>query len=163
MIDVRVAENDGVDLIRVKREVGVPLAGVFALPLVHAAIEQDLVVPHFDEVHPQLQAWNASHEVWQRRLSLTSLIHYSGKHAVFLRPGPMLALAANCVTDHRKEVEMALGWVLREAGQAHPDAVTAFLSDHAASLSARAYARAIERRAPAERQQLLLARKTRLA
>ncbi len=109
----------------------------------------------FDAVYPQLQAWNAAPSEWLRRISLTSLIHYSGKNAVFLAPAQMLPLVANCVTDHRKYVELAVGWVLRELGHVHRDAATAFLERHAASMSARAYARAVERRAPSERAQLL--------
>jgi 3-methyladenine DNA glycosylase AlkD len=116
---------------------------------------------HFEAVYPQLQAWNDSPSEWLRRLSLTSLIHYSGKNAVFLAPEQMLPLVANCVADHRKFVELAVGWVLRELGHVHPDPVTAFLERHAASMSSRAYARAIERRAPAERAQWLALRKAR--
>jgi 3-methyladenine DNA glycosylase AlkD len=80
---------------------------------------------------------------------------------VFLAPAQMLPLVANCVADHRKYVELAVGWVLRELGHAHPDAVTAFLERHAACMSSRAYTRAIERRTPAERAQLLAIRKAR--
>ncbi len=113
----------------------------------------------FEDVYPQLQAWNTAPSEWLRRLSLTSLIHYSGKNAVFLAPEQMLPLVANCVADHRKYVELAVGWVLRELGHVHPDEVAAFLERHAASMSSRAYARAIERRAPAERARLLAMRK----
>ena len=71
----------------------------------------------------------------------------------------MLPLVANCGADHRKYVELAVGWVLRELGHVHPDAVTAFLERHAASMSLRAYTRAIDRRTPVERAQLLAIRK----
>ena len=116
---------------------------------------------HFEAVYPQLQAWNAAPSEWLRRLSLTSLIHYSGKNAVFLPPEQMLPLVANCVADHRKCVELAVSWVLRELGHVHPDEVAAFLERHAARMSSRAYTRAVERRAPAERAQLLAMRKAR--
>lgn len=115
----------------------------------------------FDAVYPQLQAWNASPGEWLRRISLTSLIHYSGKNAVFLPPEQMLPLIENCIADHRKYVELAVGWVLRELGHAHPDAVTAFLERHAASMSTRSYTRSVERRTPAERAQLLAKRRAR--
>ncbi len=115
----------------------------------------------FGEVYPQLQAWNVSQNEWLRRLSLTSLIHYSGKHAVFLPPEQMLPLLANCAADHRKVVELALGWVLREVGHVYPDEAAAFLERHAASMSSRAYQRAVERRAPEERAKLLEMRRSR--
>ena len=116
---------------------------------------------HFEAVYPQLQAWNASPSEWLRRISLTSLIHYSGKNAVFLPPQQMLPLVENCIADRRKYVELAVGWVLRELGHVHPNDVTAFLERHAASMSTRAYARAVERRAPAERARLLAMRTAR--
>jgi 3-methyladenine DNA glycosylase AlkD len=109
----------------------------------------------FDDVHPQLVVWNASEQEWLRRISLTSLIHYSGKNAVFLTPEQMLPLAANCVADHRRYVALALGWVLRELGHTQPRAVDAFLHEHAARMSTPAYTRAIERRDPRERGRLI--------
>lgn len=128
-----------------------------------SAVYSRLLEAQFNLVYPQLQAWNAAPSPWLRRLSLTSLIHYSGKHAVFLTPQQMLPLAEHCVTDHRKVVELALGWVLRELGHAHPDAVTGFLERHAAAMSARALARAVERRAPVQRAHWLALRKARRA
>jgi 3-methyladenine DNA glycosylase AlkD len=119
-----------------------------------------LLAAQFDAVYPQLQAWNAAPGEWQRRLSITSLIHYSGKNAVFLQPGPMLPLLAACVADHRKYVELALGWVLRELGHVHTDAANGFLRQHGAAMSARAFGRAIEARPPQEQARL---KKTRAA
>jgi len=115
----------------------------------------------FDDVYPQLQAWNAAPSEWLRRISLTSLIHYSGKNAVFLAPAQMLPLLANCVADHRKYIELAVGWVLRELAHRHPDAVADFLECHAANLSSRAFARAVEQCAPAQRARLLAVKKAR--
>ena len=126
-----------------------------------SAIYSRVLEAHFEAVYPQLQAWNASPSEWLRRISLTSLIHYSGKNAVFLSPEQMLPLVANCVADHRKYVELAVGWVLRELGHVHPDEVSAFLERHVAGMSSRAYTRAIERRAPAERAQLMAMHKAR--
>ena len=128
-----------------------------------SAIYSRVLEAHFEAVYPQLQAWNAAPSEWLRRLSVTSLIHYSGKNAVFLPPRQMLPLVENCVADHRRHVELAVGWVLRELGHAHPDEVAAFLERHAGGMSSRAYARAVERRAPAERAQLLAMRKARAA
>lgn len=124
-----------------------------------AGIYSRILQAHFDDVYPQLQAWNAAPGLWLRRLSLTSLIHYTGKNAVFLPAHRMLPLIENCVDDHRPYVELAVGWVLREAGQVHPEPVTAFLERHAARMSARAFARAIEKRTAKERSRLQSLRK----
>ena len=40
-----------------------------------------------DDVYPQLLDWNSAEGEWLRRISLVSLVHYSGKNAVFLPPG----------------------------------------------------------------------------
>jgi 3-methyladenine DNA glycosylase AlkD len=119
-----------------------------------SGIYSRLLAAQFDAVYPRLQSWNSAQDQWQRRLSITSLIRYSGKNAVFLRPEPMLPLLANCVADHRKYVELALGWVLRELGHVHRDAADAFLHEHGAAMSARAVGRAIEARSPPEQARL---------
>ena len=51
VVDVGVAEDDRVDLVRVKREVAVALPGFLAAALVQPAVEQDLVVADFEQVH----------------------------------------------------------------------------------------------------------------
>lgn len=98
-------------------------------------------------VMPQLLAWSRDegHE-WKRRIAMTSLIHYSGRNAVFLPPAQMLPVLANVVGDARATVQLALGWVLRELDRDHPAVVDAFLAEHAAHIGAPARRRALERR-----------------
>ena len=59
-----------------------------------------------------------------------SLIHYSGKNAVFLPVEKVLPLVSNCLDDQRHYVQMAVGWVLREMGRVYGGEVTAFLETH---------------------------------
>lgn len=106
------------------------------------------------EVYPQLAEWNASSSEWLRRISLTSLVHYTGKHAVFFPPHQVLPLVERCVEDHRQYVQLAVGWVLRETGSVYADEVTSFLETHAGEMGPRAFARAIERRDEGERKRL---------
>ncbi len=110
-------------------------------------------------VYPQLERWNRAKSMWLRRLSLVSLIHYTGKNAVFLQPGRVLPLVSNCLTDERYYVQKAVGWVLREMGHVYPDEIRAFLIDHITSVSSIAFTRAIERRSPVEKEELRLLRK----
>jgi len=128
------------------------LAGLYS-----RLLEQD-----FAEVYPMLQSWNESESEWLRRMSIVSLIHYSGKNAVFLPPDQVLPMVANCVADHRYYVQTAVGWVLREMGHAYPDEVTAFLEANLTAMSAAAFSRAIERRPKAERDELRSRRNDRL-
>jgi 3-methyladenine DNA glycosylase AlkD len=111
-----------------------------------------------DDVYPELEKWNQSDGQWLRRISIVSLIHYSGKNAVFLPPVRVLPLVTNCLDDHRHYVELAVGWVLREMGHVYPDDIAEYLKAHAGSMSSPAFARAIERRSAAERAELLAVR-----
>jgi 3-methyladenine DNA glycosylase AlkD len=115
------------------------------------------------EVYPQLMAWNRAEAEWLRRISLVSLIHYSGKNAVFLPPEKVLPLVSNCLDDQRYYVQMAVGWVLREMGHVYRQAITHYLETHADQLGTPAFARAIERQSAKERTRLRELRKQRLA
>ncbi len=112
-----------------------------------------------DDVYPQLLDWNSAEGEWLRRISLVSLVHYSGKNAVFLPPGEVLPLVSTCLGDTRHYVQTAVGWVLRELGQVYPDEVGHYLEEHASQMSASAFSRAIERRSPDERARLRELRK----
>ena len=113
-----------------------------------------------DDVYPQLLAWNGADDEWLRRISLVSLIHYSGKNAVFLPPGKVLPLVSTCLDDPRHYVQTAVGWVLREMGQVYPDEIGHYLEAHATAMRASAFSRAIERRSPDERARLRKLRKS---
>jgi 3-methyladenine DNA glycosylase AlkD len=107
-----------------------------------------------DQVFPQLCAWNEAESEWLRRISLVSLIHYSGTNAVFLPPETVLPLVSNCLDDSRHYVQTAVGWVLREMGNVYPEAITAYLDANAPRMGADALSRAIERRPQDERARL---------
>jgi 3-methyladenine DNA glycosylase AlkD len=89
--------------------------------------------------------WNQSKEEWLRRISLVSLIHYTGKNAVYLPLKKVLPLVSNCLDDERYYVQTAVGWVLREMGNVYPKEVMKYLESHIEKLSSVAFTRAIER------------------
>ncbi|MBM3179960.1 MAG: DNA alkylation repair protein [Chloroflexi bacterium] len=115
------------------------------------------------EVYPQLISWNHTEGEWLRRISLVSLIHYSGKNAVFLSPEKVLPLVSNCLDDHRYYVQTAVGWVLREMGHIYGNEIIKYLKSHAERISTPAFSRAIERYTSKERTRLRDMRKHRLA
>jgi 3-methyladenine DNA glycosylase AlkD len=108
-----------------------------------------------DAVYPQLVKWNHAEDLWLRRISLVSLIHYSGKNAVFVPLDRALPLVTTCLQDDREYVQKAVGWVLREIGNAYPDEIRDYIEEHIAMLSTVALRRAIERRSPAVKAGLL--------
>jgi len=111
------------------------------------------------EVYPQLILWNHVEDEWLRRISLVSLIHYSGKNAVFLPPKKVLPLVSNCLDDDHYYVQTAVGWVLREMGHVYKSEITKYLETHAKRLSTPAFSRAIERYTSRERTRLRDTRK----
>jgi 3-methyladenine DNA glycosylase AlkD len=109
---------------------------------------------YHDDVYPQLCEWNAAESEWLRRISLVSLIHYSGKNAVFLPTDEVLPLVSDCLADRRHYVQTAVGWVLRETGNAYPEEVAAYLKAKAPMMGAGALTRATEHWPPEERAKL---------
>lgn len=95
-----------------------------------------------DAVYPLLRQWNRAEDQWLRRISLVSLIHYSGKNAVFLPLDRVLPLVTTCLRDEREYVQKAVGWVLREMGRAYPVEVASYIDAHRTTMSAVALRRA---------------------
>jgi 3-methyladenine DNA glycosylase AlkD len=113
--------------------------------------------------YPQIESWNLDENEWLRRISLVSLIHYSGKNAVFLPLNKVLPLVSNCIADQRYYIQTAVGWVLRETGHVYDNEITNFLETHSDKMGTQAFSRAIERLSPGERTRLRNMRKIRLA
>jgi len=111
------------------------------------------------EIHPQMESWNLDANEWLRRISLVSLIHYSGRNAVFLPPSEVLPFVSNCIDDPRYYVQTAVGWVLREMGHVYNNEITKFLETHVQQMGAQAFSRAIKRLSPGERTRLRNVRK----
>lgn len=118
---------------------------------------------HPAKVYPQIVSWNHSESEWLRRISLVSLIHYTGKNAVFLQLGQVLPLISNCLDDERYYVQTAVGWVLREMGHVYKNEITKYIETHAERMSTPAFSRAIEKLNSNERTQLRDIRKHRIA
>jgi 3-methyladenine DNA glycosylase AlkD len=115
------------------------------------------------KVYPQIVSWNHSKSEWLRRISLVSLIHYSGKNAVFLPPKKVLPLVSNCINDHRYYVQTAVGWVLREMGHVYKSEIRKYLETHIGMIGPQAFSRAVEKMISKERTQLRNLRKLRSA
>ena len=128
-----------------------------------SAIYSRILESYPAEVYPQLISWNHSENEWLRRTSLVSLIHYTGKKAVFLPPKKVLPLVSTCLDDQRYYVQTAVGWVLRETGNVYQSEITKYLEVNAAKMSTPAFSRAIEKHSPKERKRLQEMRKLRLA
>ena len=99
---------------------------------------------YFDEVYEDLLKWNKADDLWPKRISIVSLIHYTGKKAVFLPPDVVLPMVERCIGDHRYYMQKATGWVLREMNRGYPKDVEAFLTQHLATIGSDALSRSVE-------------------
>ena len=110
-----------------------------------------LVEADRETVLPELQRWNVEEDLWPKRVSIVSLIHYTGKNAVFLPPDVVLPMVDNCVEDRRYYMQKAVGWVLREMWRVHPDEVGDYVQSVLPRIAPAAFTRAIERHPKEER------------
>jgi 3-methyladenine DNA glycosylase AlkD len=110
-----------------------------------SAIYSRILEAYPEKVYPQMIKWNQSKSEWLKRISLVSLIHYSGKNAVYLPLTKVLPLVSNCLGDERYYVQTAVGWVLREMGNVYPKEVMKYLETHIERLSSVAFSKTIER------------------
>ena len=107
----------------------------------------------YDRVLPTLLDWNEADDLWPKRISIVSLIHYTGKKAVFLSPDVVLPMVARCIPDHRYYMQKATGWVLREMRRGYPLDVETFLETHLKDIGRSALTRATEHMPKDEREQ----------
>lgn len=118
-----------------------------------------VIAADVDRAWPNVTEWNQSANEWLRRVSLVNLVHYSGKNAVYLSPERVFPLVRACVGDLRPSLQTAVGWVLREMSGTYRDETAQFLAEHADTLGAKAFARAIEKLPEGERQALTAQRR----
>ncbi len=112
-----------------------------------------LVEADRETVLPVLRCWNAGEDLWPKRVSIVSLIHY-GKNAVYLPPEVVLPMLDNCIEDRRHYMQRAVGWVLRDMWRAYPDEVGDYVLRVLPRIAPAAFTRAIERQPKEERARL---------
>jgi 3-methyladenine DNA glycosylase AlkD len=117
-------------------------------------LEQDSTL-----VYPTLEEWSASENPWLRRLSIVSLLYYSGQRQTCLPFRKIIALVEPQLSHDHHYVQRGVGWVLREAGNVYPLETNAFLGKNAAQLSAIAFAAATEKLSFCKKEKLKQKRK----
>ncbi len=110
-------------------------------------------------VYPTLAKWNRSQNPWQRRLSIVSLFYYARLRKKFLPVGKIFPLVLNQLDHPHYYVQKGVGWVLRELSQAYPKECSIFLNKNLGSISAVAFAAAVEKINVKEKERLKALRK----
>ena len=96
-------------------------------------------------VGPQIALWNGSRHSWERRVSLTGLYYYSALRKN--QPDSQFVLRCLCslIDDEEYYVQKAVGWTLRELGNAEPKIHKIFLEENLGRIDSRAFSTAIEK------------------
>ena len=92
---------------------------------------------------PVLECWNMDESLWPRRVSIVSLIHYSGKNAVFLPPDEVLPMVIAASKTAATMQSRRLGSTRDVAGVSRGN--RGYLKANADRIAPSAYTRAIER------------------
>ena len=91
------------------------------------------------EVAEPLARWSDDGPLWLRRAPAAAFASFAGKPAPFPELGALsLQVCAALVRDEQRFAQTAVGWLLRELSKQLPAEVTAFVEEHAASLSTEA-------------------------
>ncbi|MFI5221648.1 MAG: DNA alkylation repair protein [Bacteroidia bacterium] len=102
-------------------------------------------------VYDQLEKWNSSRNVWERRQSVVTMAIYYRKSDV-IPFQKSIRFVNSLIGDEDYFVEKGIGWMLREMGTKFPKEHSAFLSKNCARLSSSAFATATERIGPGEKE-----------
>jgi 3-methyladenine DNA glycosylase AlkD len=124
-----------------------------------AKIYAHVVETNPDLILPSLRRWNGAPNPWLRRMSLTSLIEYARKRRRFLPYDELMSFVLPLIDDDAFYVQKGLGWTVREIGNAYPEQIATFMTEHAARLSPQAWPGATKNMSQAEKARLMAIRK----
>ncbi len=114
---------------------------------------------HLELIYQQLQIWNKSKNIWERRQSLVCLFYYSRTRKQFLSFEQSIELITNLLDDKEYYVQKGLGWALREASNVYYEYTFDFIQQHIKQIKPAAYSAAIEKLLPHHKEQVKMMRK----
>lgn len=112
-----------------------------------------------DLVYPQLEEWNKSANLWQRRQSVVSLLYFSRTKKTYPTQPQITKLLEPLLTDDEYYVQKGVGWAMRELHTVYPEAAHTFLVQHIRNVSPIAFTIAIEKMTSEEKEAIKLMRK----
>ncbi len=112
-----------------------------------------------DQVYPQLQKWNQSPDLWQRRQSIVSLLYFASTKKVYLPYGHIIPLIDRLLNDPEYYVQKAVGWSLKELSVAYPEEAYSYMMSNIHIITGIAFSPATERLTPAQKRSLKEKRK----
>lgn len=102
-------------------------------------------IERFPECIPELKGWTGSPNRWLRRASAVTMV-IPARKGLFLED--ILDIAGRLLCDRDDLVQKGYGWMLKEAGKAHPEEVFRFVMEHRKDMPRTALRYAIEKMPP---------------
>ena len=115
------------------------------------------VIP--DEVLPQLEKWNKSKNLWDRRQSVVSLLYFSRTKKVVLPFDTIIKFIARLLEDNEYYVQKGVGWASRELYNVYPKENLKYLEKNIKRISAIAFSPATEKLKKEDKERLKKIRK----
>ena len=112
-----------------------------------------------EKVLKQLQQWNKSTNLWDKRQSLISLLYFSRTKKIILPFDTIIYLVNGLVNDSEYYVQKAVGWTLKELYNVYPIETLQYLENKIRNISPIAFTIAIEKLDKKEKERLKEMRK----
>lgn len=112
-----------------------------------------------DKVLGQLEQWNKSPNLWDRRQSLVSLLYFSRTKKVFLHFDTIIQFIDRLLIDEEYYVQKAVGWSLKESYNVYPRETLRYLYENSTRISATAFGAATEKLKKEDKKRLKNIRK----
>ncbi len=110
------------------------------------------VIP--DEVLPQLEKWNKSVNLWDRRQSVVSLLYFSRTKKAVLPYDTIIKFINRLLDDKEYYVQKGVGWALKELYQVYPKKTLKYLEKNIKNISSIAFSPATEKLKKKDKEKL---------
>ena len=107
----------------------------------------------------QLEQWNKSTNLWNRRQSLVSLLYFSRTKKVVLPYNTLINFIDSLINDQEYYVQKAIGWSLKELYNVYPKETLQYLNENIKRVSAIAFTAATEKLKKEDKERLKRIRK----
>jgi len=111
------------------------------------------------EVLEQIEKWNKSTNLWDRRQSLVSLLYFSRTKKVVLPYNTIVKFIDTIINDPEYYVQKAVGWSLKELYNVYPNETLPYLYENIKKISAIAFSAATEKLKKEDKEKLKRIRK----
>ena len=107
----------------------------------------------------QLEQWNRSTNLWDRRQSVVSLLYFSRTKKVILPYDKIIRLIDRLLDDKEYYVQKAVGWSLKESYNVYSSETLQYLNKNIKRVSAIAFTAATEKLKKEDKERLKKIRK----